>query len=59
MRVNHLSLLNTNTLRRNIVEMGCGHGARDNLMSPTMKWSGSLLYKKRLTTDQRTSQMGV
>ena len=53
-----MSSLNTYTLRRNIIEMGCGHGARDNFMSPTMKWTGSLLYKMRLTTDQRTFSNG-
>ena len=34
-------------------EMGCGHEARDNLLS--LPWNG-LLYKQRLTADQNQSQ---
>ena len=30
-----------------------------NLLSPSMKWTGSMLCKQRLTADQRISQKGV
>ena len=32
--------------------MGRGHGAGDNLLSLTMKLTGSMQYKQRLTADQ-------
>ena len=33
--------------------MGCGHDACNNLLSLTMKWTGPMLYKQRLTADER------
>ena len=33
--------------------MWCVHGAHDKLFSPTMKWTGQMLYKQQLTADQR------
>ena len=48
----------TNTLYARISsQMGCGHGARDNLLSPTIKWSEPMLYKlQRLSAGQRLSE---
>ena len=33
--------------------MGCGHDGCNNLLSLTMKWTGPMLYKQRLTADER------
>ena len=41
------------------LKMECGLSASDNLLSPTMKWTRSMLYKQRLTADQRIYQKGV
>ena len=35
-------------MRMNIVENGCANGARDNPLSPKMKWTGPMLYKKQV-----------
>ena len=43
-------------MRMNIVEMWCIHAARDNLLYPTTKRTGPMLYKQQLTTRQRISQ---
>ena len=32
------------------------HGARNNLLSPSLKWTGSMLNKQQLAADQRISQ---
>ena len=37
----------------------CGHGAHDNLLSSTIKWTGLMLQKQRFTADLRISQKGV
>ena len=41
--------------------MACEHGARDNLLTPTMEWSKSMLhvYKQQLTADQMIPQKRV
>ena len=36
--------------------MGCIHGTCNNLVSPTMKWTGTMLNKQCLTADQRIPQ---
>lgn len=53
---NEFKFLDINTLSMNIVKMGCSYGARDYLLSPTIKWSGSMLYTIRLTADKRIPQ---
>ena len=46
-------------MRMKIVKMACVYGERDNILSPTMKWTGPMLYKKRLTADRIISQKEV
>ena len=42
-------------------KMGCAHGARYNLLLPTTKWTGQMLYvyKQPLHAYQRISQNGM
>ena len=35
-------------MRMNIIEMWCVHGARDNLLSLTTKWTGPMLYNSKV-----------
>lgn len=35
------------------IRMEYGHGACENLLSPTMIWPGLMLYKQRFSSDQR------
>ena len=36
-------------------DIGCGHGARDNLLYLLVKWNGYMLYEWWLTSDQKIS----
>ena len=41
--------------------MWCVHGARDNLVFPTMKWSGPMIYKHAAVDgrSENSSKRGV